>query len=821
MINQVLSFHLVVNSVIYFSNDDNKNSDSKVSSKLVQSQVKNNNNKMSPGLESTTTTTTTSKTSDDQNNCPKRKHIMFLKTHKCASSSIQNILLRFGDSKDLFFALPKTDNYLGHPTRFSRRFVLDPFMLKNRYNLSYSIIAHHLRFNYKELVSILPEDTIFITILRDPVKLFESLFVYYDYAWNAFRQNLTLDQFALLFQDDKRFSVGDDQDQEDDEYEHPTDDEKKQGMELLPFDDVNESENDAAEKVDDDRQMTSLTPTSFVKTSNTLGNRFDRVLKQKNLEQERTKDLEEKEASRHKKRQEVNNKDDSDVYRSAQNSDLKTAKHNVSVTVSSTENAFLRRQPITDDDDRFNQRLHVRNGINYHMTSLVLKEPEEKMKRMSKASPPVSSWSWTSVFTKFISGTKDQPQEEDLDNQVNEDNNSGGDTDKKVIDSSGKGLNKRRAKKGIQETMQLEKQAALSRKQSIKSSMKLDANFRVRGRYGRNQMAFDLGFNQKFFDTPRIISNFIDAIDSMFHLVLITEKFDESLILLKHLLCWSNEDVITFQHNMRAEEYSQPPLSSKGRKILKKLNLADQMIYDHFATKFDKILHSFGKERMNQEVNDLKNLTAALYKECVEAVVPMHEVLPKIYWPNSKVVAMKSRDFTLIQQQKQHRNSLNEVDHHDHEDNDEFLPEEDVVNNDDNYYPSDAVVPSSPTMNSLQDAKEKSILCQQLTLPEIVYTDNLRRKQQIMLRNRKLGLSSSLNPIHHLMMKPEAAAAAAFDHNHRFLQVDLMHHQKPSQAKTGRRRNQTWSSSSLHESGVYKSLKSPSSLLPSKRDRML
>ena len=45
--------------------------------------------------------------------CSKVKKIAFLKTHKCASSTVQNILMRFGVNNDLNFVLPSRGNYLG------------------------------------------------------------------------------------------------------------------------------------------------------------------------------------------------------------------------------------------------------------------------------------------------------------------------------------------------------------------------------------------------------------------------------------------------------------------------------------------------------------------------------------------------------------------------------------------------------------------------------------------------------------------------------------------------------------------------------------
>ena len=53
-------------------------------------------------------------------NCEKQTRIGFLKTHKCASSSVQNILMRFGQANKLNFALPTVGNYLGRYVSYSR-----------------------------------------------------------------------------------------------------------------------------------------------------------------------------------------------------------------------------------------------------------------------------------------------------------------------------------------------------------------------------------------------------------------------------------------------------------------------------------------------------------------------------------------------------------------------------------------------------------------------------------------------------------------------------------------------------------------------------
>ena len=56
-------------------------------------------------------------------------------------------------------------------------------------------------------------------------------------------------------------------------------------------------------------------------------------------------------------------------------------------------------------------------------------------------------------------------------------------------------------------------------------------------------MAYDLGFNNSD-PTPQYVNEAIAAMDARFDLVMITDRFEESIILMRDLLCMSEEDVI-------------------------------------------------------------------------------------------------------------------------------------------------------------------------------------------------------------------------------------------------------------------------------------
>lgn len=107
--------------------------------------------------------------------CTSKENVVFLKTHKCASSTVQRIFLKYGYLNGKVFLLPSSGNYFGHPRPFHRSMVPSSPAFDHKFN----ILAHHTRFNAKEIESVMPEDTAFVTILRDPERVFESILGYW------------------------------------------------------------------------------------------------------------------------------------------------------------------------------------------------------------------------------------------------------------------------------------------------------------------------------------------------------------------------------------------------------------------------------------------------------------------------------------------------------------------------------------------------------------------------------------------------------------------------------------------------------------------
>ncbi|KAM9794002.1 galactosylceramide sulfotransferase isoform 3-T3 [Syngnathus typhle] len=109
--------------------------------------------------------------------CSPSVNIMFLKTHKTASSTLLNILFRFGEKHKLKFAFPDGRNDFFYPSAFSR------WQVKSyRPGECFNILCNHMRFCPGEVAALLPLDATYVTILRDPAHLLESAFHYYHRA---------------------------------------------------------------------------------------------------------------------------------------------------------------------------------------------------------------------------------------------------------------------------------------------------------------------------------------------------------------------------------------------------------------------------------------------------------------------------------------------------------------------------------------------------------------------------------------------------------------------------------------------------------------
>jgi len=74
--------------------------------------------------------------------------IVFVKTHKTGSSTLANIMYRFGEKRNLKFMLPTDDLRLGWPAAFPGEYVHETNVTDDMYD----IVAHHAVLNHATMV---------------------------------------------------------------------------------------------------------------------------------------------------------------------------------------------------------------------------------------------------------------------------------------------------------------------------------------------------------------------------------------------------------------------------------------------------------------------------------------------------------------------------------------------------------------------------------------------------------------------------------------------------------------------------------------------
>uniref|UniRef100_A0A667ZSJ5 Galactose-3-O-sulfotransferase 4 n=1 Tax=Myripristis murdjan TaxID=586833 RepID=A0A667ZSJ5_9TELE len=108
--------------------------------------------------------------------------VAFLKTHKTGSSTVQNLLFRMGEREGATFAFPYYTYQFSYPDKFRAEFVDE---LPDGAS-QFDIICSHMRLDLGQLKQVMPPNTIYFTILRDPLQTFESIFSYYASTIPAF-----------------------------------------------------------------------------------------------------------------------------------------------------------------------------------------------------------------------------------------------------------------------------------------------------------------------------------------------------------------------------------------------------------------------------------------------------------------------------------------------------------------------------------------------------------------------------------------------------------------------------------------------------------
>jgi galactosylceramide sulfotransferase len=115
-----------------------------------------------------------------------------------------------------------------------------------------------------------------------------------------------------------------------------------------------------------------------------------------------------------------------------------------------------------------------------------------------------------------------------------------------------------------------------------------------------------------------MVTKKIEEIENNFDLLMIVEKFEESLILMKDELCWDTSDITSLKLNGRIEDV-KIKLNDSTRSLLKDYLKSDYLLYNYFLTIIKNKIEQFGKRRMEDELSALSAANFEISQQCLHS----------------------------------------------------------------------------------------------------------------------------------------------------------------------------------------------------------
>ncbi|XP_019619655.1 PREDICTED: galactosylceramide sulfotransferase-like [Branchiostoma belcheri] len=128
----------------------------------------------------------------------------------------------------------------------------------------------------------------------------------------------------------------------------------------------------------------------------------------------------------------------------------------------------------------------------------------------------------------------------------------------------------------------------------------------------RNFIAFDLGYPAEGAENEVLARQYISELETDFTLIMLLEYLDESLVLLKRLMCWELKDVLYVVKNNRTYTYKMYTPSEEQISNLRKWKAVDYLLYETFNTSLWRKIGAQGPDfheevfhfkKMNRDVN--------------------------------------------------------------------------------------------------------------------------------------------------------------------------------------------------------------------------
>ncbi|XP_078661141.1 galactose-3-O-sulfotransferase 2-like [Branchiostoma floridae x Branchiostoma belcheri] len=152
--------------------------------------------------------------------------------------------------------------------------------------------------------------------------------------------------------------------------------------------------------------------------------------------------------------------------------------------------------------------------------------------------------------------------------------------------------------------------------------------------YTRNFQSYDFGFPVHLSDQENVVQEFLETVRTQFDLVMIVEYFDESLILLKRLLCWDLVDILYLGlRRSRSYSYKNAQVSTETVGKHRQWSKVDYNMYDYFNKSLWDMIQKEEKRGFHSELRHFQSLLEEVKQYC--------SILPEGYIQSLKTIPKK------------------------------------------------------------------------------------------------------------------------------------------------------------------------------------
>ncbi|GFR60462.1 galactose-3-O-sulfotransferase 3 [Elysia marginata] len=166
-----------------------------------------------------------------------------------------------------------------------------------------------------------------------------------------------------------------------------------------------------------------------------------------------------------------------------------------------------------------------------------------------------------------------------------------------------------------------------------------------------NRMSVDLGFDLHHFEESKKdqkkIRAFLEQVESQFDMVLVSDYFDESLVLMRRTLRWSLKDIIYLKVNVAKRKRNEAPawqntpiLNSTITRRFREWDEIDYQLYAHFLNIFWETVAR--EPSFKEEVDAFREIQQDVTHFCVYNKKAKKLRIPKSNWTDSFTVFRNS-----------------------------------------------------------------------------------------------------------------------------------------------------------------------------------